>query len=646
MVTNNKLDYEALGLKVGLEIHQQLDTRHKLFCNCPTRLVDEGNQDEFERRLRPTQSELGEVDIAAFFEWKRGRVYHYEAPRISSCLVEADEEPPHELDHEALITSMAIAKALNSDLVDEIHVMRKIVIDGSNTTGFQRTAIISLGGYIEVDGKRYGIQTICLEEDAARKAGEEGRKVRYRLDRLGIPLVEIATAPDMHTPEEVEKVALAIGQLLRLTGKVKRGIGTIRQDLNISIRGGVKTEIKGVQRLELLQKVVENEVLRQLRLLEIRDELRSRGVKEDHLAYDFVDVTDLFRETKSKVVRRTILRGGKVLAARLPGFKGLLGKELQPNRRFGTELADYARFWGGVGGLFHSDELPRYGISKEEVDKVYEKLGLKPDKDAFVIIADEEGKAREALKAVIDRAKQALLGIPKETRAALPDGTTRYMRPQPGAARMYPETDIPPVEVTSELLEEAEKLVPEAPHKKLEKFIKQHKLSKQLAQQVIRSIHLAFYEELVEKYGDKVPPTIIASTLVSTLKALRGEGVPVENLEEHHIEETIKAIAEGKASKEAIPEILTYLARNPRETVERAIKKLGITTLTTEQVEEIIDKIIQESIQLIRQRREKAMGPIMGKAMSKLRGKVDGKTVAQIVSKKIKEILQQLEKQK
>lgn len=636
----NKLDYEKLGLKVGLEIHQQLDTKHKLFCNCPTELVDADKQDEFERRLRPTQSELGEVDIAAFFEWKRGRIYHYESPRTGSCLVETDEEPPHELNREALTIALAIAKALHSNIVDEIHVMRKIVIDGSNTTGFQRTTIVSLGGYIEINGKRYGIQTICLEEDAARKVGEEGKKVRYRLDRLGIPLIEIATSPDIHSPEEAEKVALAIGQLLRLTGKVKRGIGTIRQDLNISIEGGVKTEIKGVQRLDLLPKVIEYEVQRQLKLLEIRDELRKRGVREEDLVYDFIDVTDVFKKTQSKVIRRTIASGGKVLAVKLPGFKGLLGVELQPNRRFGTELADYARFWGGVGGLFHSDELPKYGISKEEVEKVYEKLKADPSRDAFVIIADKEEKVREALKAVIDRAREALKGIPKETRAANPDGTTRYMRPQPGAARMYPETDIPPVEITEELLKEAEKLVPEPPQRKLKKLVEQHGLSKELAQQVLRSIYLALYEELVEKYGDKVPATIIANTIVSTLKALKGEGIPVENIEEHHIEDTIRVVAEGKASKEAIPEILAYLAKYPEKSAEQAVKELGIKVMSMNEVEKIIDEIVKEMKPLILQRKERAMGPVMGRVMAKLRGKVEGRVVAQIVSKKIKELIE------
>jgi glutamyl-tRNA(Gln) amidotransferase subunit E len=271
-VDPSKIDVRELGLRAGLEIHQQLDTSRKLFCSCPTHLVKENEpHDEFVRQLRPTRSELGEVDIAALFEWRKGRLYHYHAPRSVSCLVEADEEPPHEINREAVVIGAAMALAFGSTIVDEVYVMRKIVIDGSNTTGFQRTAIIALGGAVSLpSGKKVGIQSIAVEEDAARKIAEKGRFIHYNLDRLGIPLIEVSTAPDLETPEEVYEAALTIGQMLRLTGRVKRGIGTIRQDLNVSIKGGVKTEIKGVQRLDLLPKIVLYEAIRQKRLLEIR----------------------------------------------------------------------------------------------------------------------------------------------------------------------------------------------------------------------------------------------------------------------------------------------------------------------------------------------------------------------------------------
>ncbi|WP_083494478.1 Glu-tRNA(Gln) amidotransferase subunit GatE [Pyrodictium occultum] len=641
-VDPSKYDPRELGLRVGLEIHQQLDTRRKLFCSCPTTLVSEdADKDEFIRQLRPTRSELGEVDIAALFEWRKGRLYHYHAPRAASCLVEADEEPPHEINREAVVIGLAVALALGSTPVDEIYVMRKIVIDGSNTTGFQRTAIIALGGGIELEsGKKIGVQTIAVEEDAARKLGEEGRYTHYMLDRLGIPLIEISTAPDIETPEEAYEAALTIGQLLRLTGRVKRGIGTIRQDLNVSIKGGVKTEIKGVQRLDLLPKIVLYEAIRQKRLLEIRDELRSRGVsRRDVESAEIVDVTGIFRGTRSKIIARAIKRGGKVLAVKLPGFHGLLGVEVQPGRRFGTELADYARFWGGVGGIFHTDELPGYGITEEEVEQLYKAVGAARGRDAVVIVADEEPKARKALQAVVERAAAALEGIPKETRAAKEDGTTRFMRPQPGSARMYPETDIPPLEVTEDLLEEARKLVPEKPSEKLRKLKERYGLSDDLARQIVRDVRLDLFERLAERYGDKVPPSYIASIFTNILRSLSREGVPIDNLSDESIEEVVSAAAQGRLAKDAVPDVLAYLARNPGARLDDAMKALGIQAVDMSMVESMVEEAVRALEGEIRSRGYAALSKVMGRVMPKLRGKVDGRTVAEIAKRKISELL-------
>ncbi len=635
-----KIDYEALDLKVGLEIHQQLDTECKLFCNCPTKLVSEQEVPRVLRSLRATKSELGEVDEAALFEYRRGRFFVYLAPKSSSCLVELDEEPPHPLNREALVIALAIAKALHSRIVDEVHVMRKIVIDGSNTTGFQRTAIIALGGYVDTPMGRVRIQTIALEEDAARKVEEKGGLVVYNLDRLGIPLIEIATAPDIKSPEQTEVVAKTIGLLMRLTGKVKRGIGTIRQDLNISIKGGTKIEIKGVQKLELLPKIVQYEVQRQLKLLELRDELKRRGVKEEDIASSpIMDVTDVFRNTKSSLIQKALRRGEGVYALRLPRFKGLVGMELQPGRRFGTELADYAKQWGGVKGIIHSDELPAYGISDDEVAQVYEKLGADPNRDAFVIVVADSSRAYKALEAVRNRCIQALYGVPKETRAANPDGTTHYMRPQPGAARMYPETDIPPIEITPDLLEEAEKLKPPSPEEKLSELMKVWGLGRELAEQLLFSPYLHLFENIMKELRGRISPTVVASTLTSTLKSLRSEGVEVDNLTDEALADIIRAVAEGKVAKEAIPELIKYLAENPSSKVDEAIEALGLKAVSLEEVESLVSNIISENIEVVKARGEKAFGLIMGRVMSILRGKVDGKIVADIVRKKLREVL-------
>lgn len=633
-------DYRALGLKVGLEIHVQLNTKRKLFCQCPPLLATEGEHPLFVRYLRPARSEVGEVDPAAMLEWQKNKSYVYSSPLESTCLVEADEEPPHFIDEESLITALAVAKALNMNIVDELHVMRKIVIDGSNVSGFQRTVLVAFGGYIEVEGRKIGIQTLCLEEDAARKVAEKENEVHYVIDRLGIPLIEVATAPDIDSPELALKAALKIGQLIRLTGKARRGLGSIRQDINTSIAGGAKVEIKGIQHLYLIPRVIELEVERQLKLLEIRNELRNRGVDPSQIKSSFIDVSEVFKNSKSKIVKKALeMENGVVLALVLPGFRGILGKQVQPGRRFGTELSDYAKVWGGVGGVIHTDELPGYGIESEEVSKLYSATGADPSKDAIVLVADEEQKAHKALRAVAERAAYALIGVPEETRAANPDGTTKYMRPRPGAARMYPETDIPPVPVSSALLSMADKIVPEHPDRKLKVLVEVHGLSKDLALAILGDLRLDLYEYLAEKYGDKVPRTIIASIFVNVIPSLRREGIPVDELSDDAIEDVVRAVAEHLVAKEAIPDLVAYLAKNPGVPVEKAVEALGLKALSLSELDALIVHVIDENKAKILSKPDKAFTIVMSEVMKHVRGKVDGRVVAERVKTKLRELL-------
>lgn len=621
-----ELNYKELELKVGLEIHRQLDTK-KLFSPVPSELHEEVDF-TFQRKLRPTMSELGEIDQAALEEFKKGKTYVYEGNYKFSDLVYMDEEPPHTPDEEALKVALQIAYLLNATPVDEIHFMRKIVIDGSNVSGFQRTAIIAMNGKVDTPWGSVGIPTICLEEDAARIIEREDSKVIYRIDRLGIPLIEISTTPDIHHPEQAKVVAKYIGDALRATRKVKRGLGTIRQDLNVSIKGGARIEIKGVQELDMIPIIIEREVLRQLNLLKIRDELKKRGVSEEELKEEFHDVTDIFENTQSKIVARAIKKGGKVLALKLPKFRGLIGYEIQPGRRLGTEMADRAKKY--VKGIFHIDELPNYGITQEEVDAIVERLGL-GEQDAFVLVAAEEETAKKALSEVLQRAKEALYGVPEETRRALPDGNTQYMRPLPGKARMYPETDIPPILVTPEMKEEILANLPELPQAKVERYVKEFKIDKSLAKTLVDDERDELFEELIEM---GVKPSLAASILVVVLKGLKKE-VPIENITDEHIKEAFKLYLDNKIAKEAFEEIFKELALHPEKSAFQVAEEKGLTLLSPEEVEKIIDEIIQQNIDVIKAKGMGAMGMIMGRAMAKLRGKADGKLVSQMVKKKI-----------
>jgi glutamyl-tRNA(Gln) amidotransferase subunit E len=624
--------YSKIGLKAGLEIHQQLDTREKLFCSCKPNLFKNDPEFIFLRRLRPTQSEMGQVDSAALFEFQKGTKILYEANNDTTCLVEMDEEPPHDLNREAVEITMLASLMMNMKPVDEVHVMRKTVIDGSNTTGFQRTCVVALNGEIDVKGKLVAIQQVSLEEDAARKMGTDGQLLRYRIDRLGIPLIEVTTAPVIYSPEEAQETAAAIGRILRATRRVRRGLGTIRQDVNVSIRDGALIEIKGVQELELVSQVIENEVQRQLSLLQIRDELKKRGIKELDITEDFVHVTKVFKNTKCKVIAKTIKNDNPVLAVKLHGFAGLLKRELATGMRLGSELAGMARFWGRVGGIFHTDEMPAYGITEEELAQ-FARLLKKEPQDAVVFVADTPENAADALKAVVKRAKAALRGVPEETRTANPDGTTKYMRPRPGAARMYPETDVPPIQLTREYLNELASRLPELPEQLMKRLMREYRINRKLARQILDCEYLELFECLAGE--TKVSETVIAVAFTETLKSLERDGVNVKVLSDEHFREMFRLIGSGKTVKECIPEILTWLADNEDATAKDALESLGLSMMSLKELEKLVDDVIDKNSEFIELRGKGAFGSLMGIIMKKARGRVKAKLVNEMLKSKL-----------
>jgi glutamyl-tRNA(Gln) amidotransferase subunit E len=628
------LDYAKIGLKVGLEIHQQLATKEKLFCSCPPKLFKDEPSIVFLRRLRPTQSELGQIDPAAFFEFQKGIKVVYEADRDTACLVEMDEEPPHPLNIEAIEVVLTASLMMDMKPVDQVHVMRKTVIDGSNTTGFQRTCIIALDGWIRVGEKVIRMQAASLEEDAARKTGteSEGKITRYRIDRLGIPLIEVATAPVIYSPKEAQEVALAIGRTLRDTGRVMRGLGTIRQDLNVSLPNGALIEIKGVQQLDLISTVVEYEVNRQLGLIAVREELTAKGLKKEDIKEDIVDVTRLFSNSKSKVIRKALDKKQAVKALRLPKFAGYLKRELMPNFRVGTEMSDRAKFWGRVGGIFHTDEMPNYGITKEEVEAL-RKAAKAETSDAIVFVADSEENTVDALKAVMYRARELLSGVPEETRTAKEDGTTRYMRPRPGAARMYPETDIPPAPITEVMIKKIRANLPESAEVKIRRLTDLYGLNDKLSKQIVDSEYCALFDIVVTE--SNTPATTVAVFLTETLKALKRDGVTIENVSDEAIRELFLQVGSEQISKEALPEIFTWLSNNENKNVNQAVEALGLKQLNTTEIENLIDDIIQKNLESIDRNGKRAFGLVMGLAMKEIRGKANPEKVSDLIKQKL-----------
>ncbi|MFH1622951.1 MAG: hypothetical protein ABIA12_00310 [Candidatus Aenigmatarchaeota archaeon] len=498
-VKNEKLDYRRLKLKAGLEIHQQLDSRHKLFCKCSAAMHEKEPVAVIVRRQHPVASELGAVDAAAQYEYLRNRSFHYQVFKGEDCLVETDEEPPHALNAEALQIALEIAMLLNCEIPPEINVMRKTITDGSNTGAFQRTMVVGTDGWLKYGSKRIPIRQVALEEDSAaivrddngnakEPAETDNGKATYRLNRLGVPLVEITTdVLEKFAPEQLQEVAFMIGITCRSTEKVKHGIGSIRQDLNVSVRNGPRVEVKGVQELGMIAKVIEREAARQLGLL-------KAGKKVEH-----------------------------------------------------------------------------------------------------------------------------------ETRGANMDGTTRFMRPMPGAARMYPETDVPPVVLDKNWLEDLEERLPEPWTDKLERFKRKLKLPSDLAVQVVGSDHLGLFERVMKKHP-KLNATVVAAVFTSTLKDIARKKLDVKKLDEKHFFAIFAGLERRKIAKEAIPDLLVNFISSPYESIAESLKKLNLTMLKPKELKSMVQQLVDDSPATPRDR-------LYGIAMGRVRGRADPQDVLKLVKK-------------
>ncbi|HJJ22019.1 MAG: Glu-tRNA(Gln) amidotransferase subunit GatE [Crenarchaeota archaeon] len=631
-----KFSIKDLGVKVGLEIHQQLATNKKLFCNCtPTESDDYSIK--FQRKLRASKSELGEFDPAALFESTKSKTIMYYANEESSCLVEQDEEPPHELDKDAKRIALIISASLKSNIFSEIYPMRKTVIDGSNTTGFQRTMLISQGGFYNVGKKKIGIQSICLEEDAAKILGEEGNIRKFGLERLGVPLVEIATEPFEVDLSEIKKIALSLGRILRSTKKVKRGLGSIRQDVNVSIKDGkgVVIEVKGVQQLDQLEKVVEYEAKRQHGLLKISKKIQENNWSWDN--QDKKDITELFTKCKSKIVQNAIQKNQKIIAVSFKNMAGIFGYSPYDGIRLGKEVAELVRFFG-IGGVFHSDELPNYGIEESDLIELKSFLQIN-ENDAFLILASPEEKIHTVIDQIILRIEHIKnYGIPIDTRLATQSGETKFLRPRPGAARMYPETDIPPIIISKDELIDAEKNIPKLWDESIKEIEIKYKMNQQLAEQIFDSKYMELFENIIK--NNKINSTFVASILCSTITNLERKGLDSNLLKNEDVLKLFELLGEGEIAKESIEIIFEDIMSKKSQNVKDAMKNTSLESIDDENLDKIIKDIVEKNQEIIKNQKERAIGPLMGIAMKELRGKVSGEIINNLLLKNIKKKLE------
>ena len=664
----SSLDPGSLGFMCGLEIHQQLATG-KLHSRMPSELYDFGIDDipddwgYSERRLRASRGEGGKIDVAARFEQRRNRTFAYVQPP-NAGLIELDEAPPLPHDREAVDIVLTMSALLQAKPVPALQPMRKTVVDGSNTSGFQRTTLVSTNGQLITKTGEVGVSVICLEEDSARKletkSTPEGELVTYTLDRLGLPLVEIATDPDIVTPEHAKESALALGSLLRDTRRVRRGLGSIRQDLNVSIACGDRVEIKGCQDLEWIPRIIRIEMARQLHMYRLANQLRDEA-KLPPLPYDrrnteitienrvaiaaksrvpmeFHDISESLSSCESSMVKKALSEGASPLAVRLPGFSGKLGTKSLDNEgsqlpRLGRELASAAKL-AGIAGIFHSDELPAYGISEEDVVSIRSSLMLS-EGDAFAFCVAPYWQAKLALESVVDRSRKAYHRIPQEVRNVVikkgqpDDGTTTALRPLPGGARMYPETDIPLQDISIERWKLICSSLPLSTEERSQRLSTLDISSNQAESILNGELDDILFEGIEGELA--LPAKAWASALLefgsSNVNAL---SVAIHLRESGQItrDGILPLIKESTGSKTS--DLIDWMVSEA--------KLRGFIPADNSDVENAVEEIMIEKADFISERGMASVGPLMGLVMQKLGGSADGKIVSQILRDKISSI--------
>jgi glutamyl-tRNA(Gln) amidotransferase subunit E len=626
------IDYAKVGLKGGVEIHQQLNTS-KLFCSCPCKIVPNNYLNkEVERRLRFSLSETGEIDRAAYDEFRKGKLNIYRYNDEIACLVDLDEEPPKGPNKDALSVAIRVSQMLGLKFFDRLQFMRKLIIDGSVTSGYQRTAMLGLGGFLDTSFGKVEIDGVNLEEDACRVIERLDDRNIYSLDRQGIPLIEITTGPQIREPEQGFEVAQKIGNLLRSFSETKRGLGTIRQDLNVSIINGARVEIKGAQNLKMIPLIIEAEVKRQIVYLSILDELESRGVDSKNFSdFKIYDVSSVFNQSESKVILSNLKgKDSKVLAVKLNNFKDILGAVMQDDYRFATEICDRnKKHFPLVKGLFHLDELPNYGVTQKEVDGVKEKLGL-DEKDSFIMLAGSKSVIENSLKNVLEIISELIIGVPSEVRQVDPKGTrTVFSRQMPGAARMYPETDIKDLDLDSDLLDLEREKIPELFDKKIKRLVNELNLDEGRVKDVLNYFNEVDFKKLLDL---GIKSTVLYSTIFDVPKEVKKrEGIEILDFDLSLTEQIVKLVVDNKLNKNSLYDLHVLLYKEKISNLDNLEAFLEDKGFLGEKVDE--SEIEEKIKQIVENNKGAPFGALMGFVMKDMGGKVDGKKVSEILKK-------------
>jgi len=621
-------DYEALGFRAGVEFHVQLETSRKLFCRCPSPEppYDDTFHIEIVRTMRPTPSELGEIDPSIVMEYKTKKEIHYRVNRNNVCTYELDQTPPFEINYEALDIALQLCCIFNAKPVDEIFVLRKHQLDGSIPSGFQRTALVGVDGTVEFKGRNIKISQIIIEEDSAREFSDQYHQRTFYTDRLGIPLVEIVSEAELRSPWEVKEFCELIRNYCLATSKVRRKSGSFRFDLNISIEGGTRIEIKGIDKINKVPLVSYNEALRQWNLIRLRNELSQRGITPSSFDFRRYNLYKVLKNTQYYPIRQALLNGGEVHSIVLPNWSGLLKWNTQRYTEFSKEISDRVKVIACLSdypNIIVSDIIDNT-ISREEIDKTKKFISAGP-KDAFIIVWGNPDDVKTAIDEILTRAYEATMGVPPESRKANPDGTTGFERTLPGKERMYPDTDSPSIVLEQSKIERIKLTLPLSFGERV-KWGRENNIPNALIRKIAVSRLFEVAKEICNEL--ELPPPFVVETIILSRNWLKRKKYNISNLTGEHFKEVFRLYKQGKILKEGIKYALELILKGQGK---------HIIDLLSPVDEKSIEVAYRRALLYIKNAKihnpDKVQQIAVGLIMQQLRGRVSGSRVCEFVRK-------------
>ena len=634
-----KADYKRIGFMSGLEVHQLLFTEKKLFCNCPAGIynTDEDFNAEVIRHMRPTLSELGEYDGTALMEFKTKKEITYRLNNKTTCTYEVDDTPPFPINKQALEIALEISLLSKLNIVGEVHITRKQYLDGSIPTGFQRTAILGVEGEIQLKNKKVRLIQLSIEEDSCREISDIGHKRVYKTDRLGMPLIETVTYPDMNTPQELTEAAQYIRFLNRSTSKVRIGMGAGREDVNVSCKGGSRVEIKGVAHNKLIPILSHNEAFRQYSLLNLRDLLlkKIKEPKKWKISHKFLNYHDF--EFEYKPLKEAQKLNNKIVAVNLPSFKAALSHFTQPEKIFANEIIDRLKVIACLErpNMVHTEEInPQFNEKKFEPHFVkIRKLLKSKNEDAQIIFWGPEDDIKTALETIEERCQMAFEGIPEETRKYFHNGTTIFERVLPGADRMYPDTDSAPIPLENDYIESLKKNMPIDISERLTQLYKWG-VPEDTHYYLFRNNLLPTIEKIV-KLGFK--PKFIGTFLGHTVKNIEGKYNKHTDFSYAKIYGLFRFIKEQKLNENIAKPILNVLYQYPNMEFQSILTTLKFRKRTKKELLAPIDFLIEKFYEINKPEKKNVIPNwIMGEIHSQALGNINLQELKKEIEKKIK----------